>query len=215
MGAIQVPLSAVLLMYLLADATTATPAGKLDSTIHTSTSQFTLSFPTDFSALQQDDLLMDGFKESIAAQVMRATNVSAQQVAVARVRPGSAIADVYVSAPTTSTEEIEKNMQIIGDSFDSQFKTAFQVSTTTPISVSYASTTTNTPGEDAAEAAAAASHQVAMKAGTIVGIEIAAIGLAVLLVGAFVVRRRKQAAAAAIAQQQQRPVVVEVRSSIL
>jgi hypothetical protein len=157
---------------------------------------------------------MDGFRESIATQVMRATNVSAQQIAVAHVRPGSAIADVFVSAPTASTNDLLKNMENLGALFDNQFKTTFQVSATSPINVGYASSITNTPSEDAVAAAAVASHQVATKAGTIAGIEIAVIGLVALIVGVFMVRRRRHAAAAAIGRQQQ-DLVLEVGHDVL
>jgi hypothetical protein len=131
---------------------------------------FTLSFPTEFSTLQQDDLLMNGFRQSIAAQVMKTTNVSAQQVAVANVRPGSAIADVFISAPTASTSDLVTAMSTINSTFDNQFKTMFQVTGSSPISIGYAATTTNTPGQDAAAASAVASQQVANKAGMIEGI---------------------------------------------
>jgi hypothetical protein len=175
-----------------------------------------MSFPTDFLILQQNDLLMDGFKDSIAKQVMVATNVTAQQVAVAQVRPGSAIADVYVSAPSVSTDDLEMKMENIGALFDNQFKSTFQVDAASPISVGYASTTTNTPGEDAAAAAAVASHQVANKAGTIVGIEIAVIGLVAIVVGVFAVRYQRRRAAAALAlERQQRNAALEVQNSIL
>jgi hypothetical protein len=157
---------------------------------------------------------MDGFRQSIAAQVMKATNVSAQQVAVANVRPGSAIADVFISAPTVSTTDLVTAMSTINSTFDNQFKTVFQVTDSSPISIGYAATVTNTPGADAAAASAVASQEVANKAGMIVGIEIAVIGLVAVIAAVFIVRRRKRAAAAAIAQRQQ-PIVLEVQHNVL
>jgi hypothetical protein len=158
---------------------------------------------------------MDGFRQSIAAQVMKATNVSAQQVTVANVRPGSAIADVFISAPTASTSDVVTAMSKINSTFDNQFKSTFQVTSSSPISIGYAATTTNTPGEDAAAASAIASKEVANKAGMIVGIEIAVIGLVAVIAVVFIVRRRKRAAAAAIARQRQQPVVLEVQHDVL